>query len=340
MAETTKNKTANVFATFLIGIIVLSFIFTGYESLRNGGMNSDSIGTVGGLPIKIQEYQQEFKRQIDFFNQMLGGKEMTAKQIEAMKIQDGVIKNIVQRKLLVKFANDTGMFPSDEEVKNEIKGLNFFQTDGKFDINRYKALLAANRLSPQEFEKDIQDQLKLQKTQQLFENFPLSKEYLNDIQKIRNNKLNVFLVSLSKSDLANFLPVADQDLANFFKNATNLKRVESAFNEKKEIFNKPEEVKARHLLLLSRDLKTGAEKDDAKVKEEIEKIAKTITVQNFSELAKKYSEDESSKKLGGDLGYFSKGKMVPAFEEVAFNQKIRYNFRSCKNTVWLPLNIS
>ena len=40
---------------------------------------------------------------------------------------------------------------------------------------------------------------------------------------------------------------------------------------------------------------------------------------NFSDLAREHSTDLGSKVQGGDLGFFSKGKMVPQFEAVAFN---------------------
>jgi len=42
---------------------------------------------------------------------------------------------------------------------------------------------------------------------------------------------------------------------------------------------------------------------------------------DFSALAKEYSQDPGSAAMGGDLGYFSKGKMVPEFEEAAFKLK-------------------
>jgi parvulin-like peptidyl-prolyl isomerase len=45
------------------------------------------------------------------------------------------------------------------------------------------------------------------------------------------------------------------------------------------------------------------------------KIAKG---ESFANLAKQYSIDVS-KKRGGDLGYFSRGKMVPEFEKAAFS---------------------
>ncbi len=43
---------------------------------------------------------------------------------------------------------------------------------------------------------------------------------------------------------------------------------------------------------------------------------------DFEELAKEYSIDTNSAVNGGDLGYFARGTMVPAFEEASFSQPI------------------
>jgi peptidyl-prolyl cis-trans isomerase C len=66
-----------------------------------------------------------------------------------------------------------------------------------------------------------------------------------------------------------------------------------------------EEVRARHILVESKE----------KARELFEKVAYGT---DFAELAKQFSKDPGSKDQGGDLGYFSKGQMVPQFEETAF----------------------
>lgn len=69
---------------------------------------------------------------------------------------------------------------------------------------------------------------------------------------------------------------------------------------------KPEvEVQARHILVESED----------KAREIAEKIAHGA---DFAEMAKEYSKDPGTKDEGGSLGYFTRGQMVPQFEEAAF----------------------
>lgn len=60
-------------------------------------------------------------------------------------------------------------------------------------------------------------------------------------------------------------------------------------------------------------------KDEARAK--IEQIRKETTLKNFVDLAKKYSEEPNAVTTGGELGWFSKGVMVPQFEEPAFALK-------------------
>jgi foldase protein PrsA len=93
-------------------------------------------------------------------------------------------------------------------------------------------------------------------------------------------------------------------------------RIVISDKEKKEYFktNKAEftqaaKVKASHILV----------KD--------EKLANDIYTQikngaKFEDLAKKHSIDTGSKVVGGDLGFFEKGKMVPEFEKAVWNLKV------------------
>lgn len=80
------------------------------------------------------------------------------------------------------------------------------------------------------------------------------------------------------------------------------------FEEYKEDFNQEEQVRARHILV------------------ETEEIAKEVkgkldAGEDFAKLAKEYSFD-GSKDIGGELGFFARGRMIPEFEEAAFSLEI------------------
>ncbi len=79
----------------------------------------------------------------------------------------------------------------------------------------------------------------------------------------------------------------------------------------------PDSVKARHILL---QVKTQEEYTKAKA---LADSLKTL-IENgadFAQLAKQYSADKGSAADGGNLGFFTEGKMVKPFEDFCFNAK-------------------
>jgi len=91
------------------------------------------------------------------------------------------------------------------------------------------------------------------------------------------------------------------------------------YEKNRKKFDKPEMVKARHILLrLAPDADEATVKKVRATMDEI--VQKLESGEDFAELAKKYSEGPSSLK-GGDLGFFPKGSMIKEFEDVAFSLK-------------------
>jgi len=83
-------------------------------------------------------------------------------------------------------------------------------------------------------------------------------------------------------------------------------------------FKTPEQIDARHILLpVAKD-----DSDDAAVKAKAEDLlAQLRKGADFATLAKENSKDPGSAAKGGDLGFFARGRMVPAFEQAAFDLK-------------------
>jgi peptidyl-prolyl cis-trans isomerase C len=92
------------------------------------------------------------------------------------------------------------------------------------------------------------------------------------------------------------------------------------FDENKPRFHEEASVQASHILIR---LEQNA---DVTTREKARGLIESILAQikkgaNFAEMAKKHSQDPGSAPNGGDLGFFAKNQMVPAFAEAAFKTK-------------------
>ena len=87
------------------------------------------------------------------------------------------------------------------------------------------------------------------------------------------------------------------------------KQIKAYFDKNHAQFDKPAEARARHILVPD-------EKTAKKVEADLKKGA------DFAAEAKKYSTDPGSRDKGGELGWFRKGAMVPAFDKYAFSAPI------------------
>lgn len=120
--------------------------------------------------------------------------------------------------------------------------------------------------------------------------FDQEENFKSELERVKVNVLKQYAISKLLSGIS----ATDEEITKYY-------------NDHKEQFQKPESVKASHILV-----------------DEIEKAQKIRNEINeglsFEEAAGKYSTCPS-KQAGGDLGEFEKGKMVPEFEEVAFNME-------------------
>jgi len=87
-------------------------------------------------------------------------------------------------------------------------------------------------------------------------------------------------------------------------------------------FEQPEQVRASHILIGTKDQSTGGDlpedqkKTKLKLAEDVRKRA--VAGEDFAKLAKEYSDDPGSKDKGGEY-IFPRGQMVPEFEAAAFS---------------------
>jgi len=93
--------------------------------------------------------------------------------------------------------------------------------------------------------------------------------------------------------------------------------IQSFYDENPSLF---ERVHASHILFRVTPNASDTEKAEARKKAQ-DVLDQLNKGKDFAELARQYSEDPGSAPNGGDLGFFGRGQMVPAFENAAFAMK-------------------
>jgi peptidyl-prolyl cis-trans isomerase C len=123
------------------------------------------------------------------------------------------------------------------------------------------------------------------------------KEEISQRQGIRN---------LIEAEIAPKVKITESEARVFYTSNPNL-------------FQRPEEVHAQHILIKVENEADERKKADARKK--IQGLKKRLdSGEEFSAIAKSQSDCPSAQN-NGDLGFFSRGRMVPAFENAAFELK-------------------
>ena len=150
---------------------------------------------------------------------------------------------------------------------------------------------------------------------QIRQSFPTEEAYKQGIaaqgltvdQVKQQTRTSIEVAKVIDAEVASKIAVQDADVDAFYK--SNLER-----------FKQGDSVHAAHILFAISPQATPEQKAEAKAKataalKEIKGGA------DFAVIAKSQSQDPGSAQNGGDLGFFPKGQMTPAFEEAAFKLK-------------------
>src|SRR5439155_19115 len=266
-----------------------------------------------------------------------------------------ILQQMVDERAALAEADRVGIRASDEEVRQRILSMPAFQENGQFvGEQRYQQVLRMQRppMTANEFEENVRRSLTVDKLRSSLTDWmsapdpEIEKEY-----RRRNNKVKLAVVSFTADTFRTQVTVNDAEVASYFEGHKdefkipdkrkiryllidiNVLRakvvvppadVDRAYKNNAEQYTTPEQVRASHILLKTEGkddaaVKAKAEKDDAAVKAKAEEVLKQAkSGADFAELAKKYSEDDSNAKQGGDLDYFARGRMVPEFDQAVF----------------------
>ena len=332
----------------LLLVIFPSFALFGLESYTSMGDSSTTVAKVDGQAITQPEWDAAQREQMERFRQMFGG-QFDPKMFDTPEAKQDVLDGLISERVLAAEAKRNRLSVSDQALQQTILGIAGLTTaDGKFDVERYKSLLAAQGMTPAMYEASLRQDLIVQQVNAAIQSTAFAPDSLaKRLSELGEQEREVQYLTFKAADYASQVKVTDDmlkayyDKSNEFSVPEQVKAeyvvltadalaaqisvsdadVKSYYEQNAKQYGVDEQRRASHILIAANKDAPAAEKAAAKAK--AEKLLETLrkSPQDFAKLAKENSNDPGSAERGGDLDFFSKGMMVKPFEDAAFKLK-------------------
>jgi peptidyl-prolyl cis-trans isomerase D len=333
-----------------LGLVVLTFVafFIPQDFLQTppttvGAAPREVVAEVDGHPLTAGDFQSRYFAQVQNYQTQFGGS-INSQLLRQLGIDQQILTQMIDEQVAVLEAERHGLGVSDDELAQQIFAIPGLQENGQFiGEARYEQLLQAQNppMTKTQFEDSLRRSMVIDKLRAALTDWmAVSDAELEREFKVRNEKVKLQLVALTADTFRSKVTVTDDEVAKYFESRSAEYRVgerrkiryllldrdaqrakvtvpagdvQRYYTDNMPQYTTPEQIRASHILL-----NTGG-KDEAAVRKEAEAILAQIKGgADFAALARKVSEDTGTKENGGDLDFFSRGRMVPEFEEAAF----------------------
>ena len=334
--------------------VVLAFVVTIFYSWgvqSSSGPARTEVATLWGRGIEAAEFQRTQNALYRQYRQVFGNQPDVDLR-EHFNFRQMALEQIVSRALLLRMAEENGLVVTDAELYAHISRQPGFQNpQGQFDPNRYRTALASvvPPVSMQQFEAEQRRSLMQGKVHDLVrQSAQVTDAEAEQAYRRENQQVNVRYVTLVPSLFEAEATVSDEAVKTYYETRKESYReperrqiryltvtpepfrmtrevsddeISAYYDGHPEAFVRDEEARARHILFRL------PENASAEREERVRGLAQGVLDElrggaDFAAAAEEHSEDEGTAEAGGDLGFFPRGQMMPAFEEAAFSLPI------------------
>ena len=311
------------------------------------------VAKVAGADITSQEVQRQAREMVH--QQFPRGGAQASMLLPFFASQ--AAQQLIQRQALIAEAEHLGLRATDEAVRDELQhgrySQTFFPAGNFIGEAAYEELLQQHDLTVTQFEQSVKEDILIDKLRSLVAGGAMvtDAEIRQKFEK-ENTKVKFDYAVLRKDDILKELHPTDSELKAFYdrnkatyNNSIPEKRkikyvlidtaklqseaqvsqqdLQSYYDQHRDEFRMPEQVNVRQILIKT-PLPGSDGKVDQKGVDAAQKKAQDVLAQlkggaKFEDLAKKYSEDPSSKD-GGSVGWIKRGGFpVPDVDKAAFS---------------------
>ncbi|MCU7932704.1 MAG: SurA N-terminal domain-containing protein [Candidatus Thiodiazotropha sp. (ex Codakia rugifera)] len=343
MLQVIRDKAQGWIAWAIVILISIPFALWGIQSYL--GIGSEPVAaTVNGTEITERTLDSQFQRFRQQLREQLGSA-YRPEMFDDVRMRKEVLNRLVRDEVLQQVSEDMGLRAGSAMIQATILGMPTFQKDGQFDQQTYERALRLQGLSPAGFEDRVRRALVAEQLSQAVQvgSF-VTKSELAESQRLLNQTRELSYFQIPVSDFMVEGGLSDDEISAYYQAnesiflspekvkveyilldaetagntvSTDEEILRGYYDNNQDEFGLPEQRQASHILIQVAEGADQASVDEAKSK--IEALAEQVGGgASFAELAKEHSQDPGSASVGGDLGYFGRGIMAPAFETAAF----------------------
>ena len=326
MLQAIRNNAQGVLVWIVVGLIVVSFALFGLGSYLSGASKVVA-GSVNGVEISSTELTRAYQNYQERLHKMFGD-QYRPEMFGTARVKNEVLQGLITQEVINQMLSEQGYSASSKQVFDKIKKYDAFHEDGNFSAKKYKEVLATQRMNHEAFENDLSREIASQQLRSgvTASAFLTSKE-IKTLSALENQKREMGYFDVSVKPYQKMMKVTDADIQTHYeKNSqlylttekVQLEYIELNMDDVAALQEVTDEmVKQRYE---SSPESYMASDDDAAIKQLSELRKQILQGADFSDIAKKYSQDKGSAKQGGDLGYVTRG-IEEQFDKAVFDLK-------------------
>lgn len=341
------RKHSKVVMGILFLLIIPSFVLFGIDG-NYFTEKSATVASVDGKAITQTDWDNAHRSESDRLRAQQPG--IDGKLLDSPLARYATLEKLVRDRVLAVAAQHMHLMASDAQLARELQKIpaiaQLRKPDGSLDTQAYRALVAAQGLTPEGFEAQLRSELSVNQVlggvvSTSFASPVESKLGLDALLQRRQ-------IQIARFDAASYaskVTANDEQLQAFHSSHPELFRqteeasveyvvldpdaikasvsvseddLRTYYKENHDRLAGKEERRASHILINAPKDEPAAEREKARQKAEelLAKVRKNPS--SFAEVAKQNSQDPGSAPQGGDLGFFTRDAMVKPFADAVF----------------------
>jgi len=342
-----RERVMGLVGWILLGLLTIAFAFFGLNSYMQSSAENYA-AVVNDVEISPRQHQRAYQNLRARMQELMGAAYNPA-MIDEEALKSASLQQLINEELMLQAADEAGFAASDQQVAARINSIDAFKQDGVFSKEKYSRVLNLQGIPEGGFEWQLQREIIADQLQAgILQTAIATPEELQQAFMLQGQQRRFRYITLAADAFRDQVEISDADIQQYYDshsddfmtpervrvqylqldaanivvdNPVDEQAVENLYHERAETYVTPEQRHARHILIqLPADADAAAE--EAARQKAQDAIDRIKGGEDFAAVAKAVSDDPGSAANGGDLGFFGRGVMTPAFEEAAFSLQV------------------